>query len=480
LAIHSLFKNLFFSGTSQVIRLLANTILFVFIARVYGGEGFGWFTTSHAYYSFFLLVSDFGIETYILTQSRKIFSDSSRVVSDLLSIKLLLIGISAAGLLFLSFVLPVSSQTRILIFLLSIALIGTAVTSFLLAVLKSEEQFKPDAQINLIQNGIVLLGISAVWIFHLGLTVLVMIFTISRYSGVMVLLRKVRLTAPDALTFNKGAWSRHKNEVMTYGLHLVFGTLFFTSDSLLIPLFYNEQMVGSYQSVFKLAVLALMISDIITMTYLPTLSRLFIEDRVRWNQFANFLNKIIVISGSIAGVIFFGFPSQLLHFVYGANEFPYVISLMKIFGFVIIIRSAGLLYGFVLTSAQLQQTRMKVTFIATIMNIAANLIVIPLYGIIGAAVVSLITNLAVTLMFLYYSSKLRYEFDLAFNGIVGTMFIAFCSAAFMVTFEHTDWLAVISLSFFIAIVGSKGFTQIEKDYCRTLMKGITEKIRDRR
>ena len=42
-------SNSFFSILTQFIRLLANAVLFIGIARVYGVEAFGQFTTAHTY-----------------------------------------------------------------------------------------------------------------------------------------------------------------------------------------------------------------------------------------------------------------------------------------------------------------------------------------------------------------------------------------------------------------------------------------------
>ncbi len=476
MAIHALFKNLFLSGVSQAVRLFANTILFIFIARAYGADGFGSFATAHSFYAFFLLISDFGLETYILTLSKSHQHSERETLSCLFTVKLVLIVFAALSLFILSISLDLRSGTTLLLMLMSIALVGTGLTTFLLAVLKSKELFQQDAKVNVLQNGFLLAAILIVWFFELDIYYLVSAFAGSRFMGLYVLQTSIKKHSSLKIVFVKEIWEKHKKNVTTYGLHLLFGTLFFTSDSLLIPLFYDEQMNGAYQSVFKLAVLALLFSDIMTMTYLPTMSRLFLQDRMKWNHFSIFLQKIISVGGLFAAIIFYFFSEQLLIAIYGNIIFTDSEVLMKIFAGIILIRSSTVVFGFMLTSASSQRTRMKITIYATIGNVIANVIVLPMYGIVGAAFVSLVTNVGVGIMFMHCA--------LALQSVQDNRFIVMLSGTVLILVVVNMASGIIlwillscTIVIFISVMAQWGFRNHEREYIRSMAEGLSYRLK---
>lgn len=474
MALTVLIRNLLLSGVSHSSRLVVNTILYIFIARNYGAEGFGAFTTAHAYYGFFLLIADFGIDTYVLTLAANRSPSSNATVAELFGIKLAFVVLSALMMVCVVSLSGFRHETNTFLLLMTVALIGSALTTFLLSMLKSLEIFGPDAAVNLLQNGILLLAIIIVWLFKLGLSSLLIAFVISRYLGLPLVFKDISQKFPQVSASIFTIWQRHGKAVLTYGLHLLFGTLFFISDSLLIPLFYDEYMTGAYQAVFKLAVLVLLFSDIVTMTYLPTLSRLFEEDRRKWAEFSLFLHKIISLTGVFGGALFYFYAEELLTLVYGGVQYHESIFLMRVFALVIMVRCLSIVHGFMLTSSAMQTVRMRITFYASIVNVTGNIMVLPHYGIEGAAIVSLCTNLLVAVLFVYHTRGHQSHRDHRFT-IMMTCAVVCIIVAMLAPLPSFPTAPIFILVYTILGI-AWGFRDHELEYIRTVTSGVLHRI----
>ena len=419
LSSNKVLSNVAYSFVSQIIRLAANTLLFISVARMYSSIEFGYFATAHTYYTFFILIADFGIDSYILAALPSVPSSKSFVLVNLIRTRLIFCTIAIIGMLIFGIFLSSSTETILLFFIFTVGLVGTTLTSFFLSTFKSQEIFKYDVYINIYQNGFLLIGLIAVRMSGLNYFYLAIIFMMSRYLGLLRLFRIFKdLVETDIFKDFSVGFLETVKSVYPYGVHLFFGTLYFTSDTMLIALFYGEYAVGQYQAVFKLMLFSLLFSDVVTISALPSLSKSYAEDVQDWRFIANFLFKMLAVSGIIFGGIFFYFSNDVVEIVYGNKLLENARPLMQIFGILIFIRSVTLLYGFLLTSSQNQHKRMLITIAATVFNIVLNILFLPKYGILGSAYVALVTNTLVGFLFVYFARNLKFTVDSTFLNVL--------------------------------------------------------------
>src|ERR1043166_3676197 len=92
--------NSLFALLSQAIRLLTNFFVFVGVARFYGPEAFGQFTTAHSFSSIFLLFADFGFDTLLATEIARHRERAEELARRYFSLKIVFaLGATAAMLL---------------------------------------------------------------------------------------------------------------------------------------------------------------------------------------------------------------------------------------------------------------------------------------------------------------------------------------------------------------------------------------------
>ena len=190
-------------------------------------------------------------------------------------------------------------------------------------------------------------------------------------------------------------WRGIINQILVFGIHFIFGNLFFQLDTILVGLWKGDHAAGIYRSAFNLMILILLIPDIIISTFLPILSRLHSENNDKWKSLSRLLYKILLLTSLPIALILFFSSQQIISIIYGKELYNEAVPILKIFSMIIIIRFIGEPYALMMTTSKRQHIRMIIVIVATIVSFSVNYFIIPNYGIYGAALVALGVNLIV-------------------------------------------------------------------------------------
>jgi O-antigen/teichoic acid export membrane protein len=417
--------------------------MFIGIARFYGVLEFGQFTTAHTYMTLFFYSADFGFDLLIVVKIARDKANARAAIEKMLPLKLLFSMGSMLAMMAVMMAIPVTNVTRVLMAILSVGVVGNALLSFFLSTLKGFEIFHYETQVSFIQSTGLLVALIVLGIFHVPIVYIAAVFVISRFIG-LTLVFKIALRQVNAVAFrfSFADWKNTMRESAPYGIHLIFGALFFTFDTILLSVFLGEHAVGVYQSVFKLVILALVLCDVLVGTLMPTFARFHAEDQSKWIASAKILLKFLVFCGAGIGMVTYVFAEECIRVVYGKGAFLEAIPVLRIFAMILVIRYTGETFGLMLTTAQKQEIRMKIVAGATMLNITANLLVIPVYGVTGAALVSLVTNGTVAMLLMYHSGRNMFGVSYLFS----VKFIALAVS----TIAVLAWLPFVHASVFIA------------------------------
>lgn len=208
--------------------------------------------------------------------------------------------------------------------------------------------------------------------------------------------------------------SRLVKRLLSFSLPLLATTILATImtkvDTLMIGYFRTPQEVGLYNGAIPLARLLQIILSSVGFIYLPILTGLWakklLPDIKRTYQV---LTKWVFSAVFPVFLIFFIFPKHCLNLFFGVDFIPAFASLQIIaFGFLI-----HVLFGMNgLTTMVIGKTRINMwaNIIAVLVNIALNIILIPKFGIVGAALASctslILRNVFISLR-LYQLSKIQ-------------------------------------------------------------------------
>jgi O-antigen/teichoic acid export membrane protein len=132
---------------------------------------------------------------------------------------------------------------------------------------------------------------------------------------------------------------------------------------------------------------------------MPLLARLNIENKDQWRKAGFIMNKILLAVVLPVSICLFVYAEQLISFIYGSKNYIDAVPILRIFALVLFVRFSMEAFALLLTTSYRQNIRLFTVIAATIINITLNIFMIPGYGAFGAAIVSLITNIFVGIVY---------------------------------------------------------------------------------
>jgi O-antigen/teichoic acid export membrane protein len=400
-------RNSFFSLLSMSSRLIANVIVFWLIARIYGPDTFGTFTFAHTTATLLILLADFGFDILLTTEISKARDQAVKTFQNIFSFKIIFSLLAFLIMWFFSFQGNYSTETRTSLWIFSFFILFTTLTNFSLALIKGLEKFSYETIVLLIANISLVIAVVVLSFLKVNILVIAVVFVLTRLIGLIFSIYFNKKLLPDIsfrIVFPKEKELHQK--VLIFGFHLLFANLFFQIDTILLSLLKGNLYVGMYQAVFKLIILPLMIPDILNLTLLPVLSRLFVTEKEKALKISYLMNKLLFLLSLPITLILFVYSEDIIHIIYGSNQYSDSIPVLKIFAFNIFIRFSFEAFALILTTTNKQVIRMYTVILATIINITLNYLLIPQYGLVGAAIVSLISIVFVYGVYSIYSFNL--------------------------------------------------------------------------
>jgi O-antigen/teichoic acid export membrane protein len=399
-------KNTMFSFLSSFTRLSANAVLFILVARFYGPEGFGQFTTAHTLSTVFILFADFGFDMLLTTELSQQRERTSYLLPRMFGVKLIFAGMGALAMCGYAWVQHMSEATRAMTMIFSLYLFFSALLNFLFALFKAHEEMHHESLITLIVNVFLLVCLAVLGVAGGGLYWVAAVFVLSRVLGLSMGFAKAKAFSRGLVPKFDVQWFRSViKQVSVFGVYSVFGSLFFTLDTVLLSMWRGDYEVGIYQSVFRIIALSLVVPEIAVTAVLPSLSRLFVGEQEQWRRIGIAASKTLYFVGLLIGVVLIAAADTIIGVIYGGRGFQEAVGIMRLFGVIVAVRYSVEMSALMLTTSHRQHVRMMLVVGATVFNFALNSFAIPRFGIHGAAVVSLMTNLAVGAAYVVASAK---------------------------------------------------------------------------
>ncbi|HED37794.1 MAG TPA: flippase, partial [Ignavibacteria bacterium] len=406
-----------------------NVILFLIIARYYGPKIFGQFTFAHSLSYIFIILADFGFDVLLTNEIAKDRNNAVKIFQQYFSLKFVFTLFALVSMWIFVLFNDLSYETRLLVMIFSIYMVFTNMTNFLYALYKGFERLEFETKVSLIINISLLILTIILMILKADIITIAVAFVSTRILGFLFGV-KYSFIVLKGISFKLlfTGFSKIKKKVFVFGFNLAFNYLFFQLDTILLAFWKGDYEVGIYQSVFKLILIPLVIPDIFINTLLPVLSRLNVENKAQWKKIGGIMNKLLFIIIIPISIILFIYADQIINIVYGVKEYSSAIPILRIFALTLFVRFNLEAFALMLTTSNRQHVRMKVVITATFLNLILNYFMINSYGAYGAAIVSLLTNTFVGVM--YYLSTLPLFFEWVINTRTIVVLVLSCALAY--------------------------------------------------
>ena len=396
----SIARNGFWLAISEVINGLLMFVVTIFLARYLGAESYGKLMFALSFVTLFIIPIDLGLSTLVTRELSGEREKTKKYLDNLILFRVIT-GI-AAFLLILIIVqfLGKENEVRYIIYLLGLWTVFQTSTQFFQAIFRAHEKMFYEA-VTRISHALILtiLSLCFVWykfeLLYFGWAycfaalitlIIAVIFVWKNFSHFSI---KIDIKFLKE-TFIK-SWP--------FALSLLFVSIYYYMDSVMLGILKDEKEVGLYSAAFKLIVFITIMGSVMSRSVYPIISKLFKSSIKELKIFLENYSKfifIIAIPIAFGGIIL---SSKIIRFVYGDNfdESVLAFQILVIFAATIYIST---IYAHSLQICNKQKTHLLGMGLGALINVALNLFLIPYYGLIGAAISTVATEIFI-LIFMY-------------------------------------------------------------------------------
>ncbi len=417
-------------------------------------EGYGEYVLVYEFLTFFGIAADLGLFTIAVQQMAKDEKNIPKIIGNILSLRTILVIGTLLLAIGISFSIPSYQDTRIPlgVTIASLTVFFTILNGTITSVLQTKLKMEIASLTTILGKVISVLFMVYIvfWGFPtdttMGFYMLMAAGVVGNFVMLITTHHFVRKITPLEYRFDFDIWRSVFKKSLPYGIALILNAIYFKMDAVLISLMRGQKELGIYGVPMKILEQFVIIPLYFMNAVLPVLTKAIKnEEEVPKEEKSkegylpkyqeiishsfNFLSVMavpLVVGGIILAypIIFIisspEFLSRLSEGFIGSDIALQIVLIALLFQFV------NVLFVFILIAIEKQVKLLYINSVGVIFNLVTNLIFIPIYGFIAAAVTTVISEMII-LVGSYMVAKKHLNFSIKF----GKLFRIILSAGFM-------------------------------------------------
>ncbi len=401
-------KNTFWLSFGEIFGRLLRVGLIFYAARVLGAAGYGVFSYMSSLAAILTVFSDMGVSAILIREGAKGEEFRKTYFATALFIKLIVILISFATIVLVAPRITTIPLPSTLVYAIGVLVVFDALRVFGNAVFRAEERMQFEAGTNILTQFIILIGGLYVLTFVPSPANLAIAYAIGSAIGLFLVVYLIK-------KYFRGIFkSFHRDLVKTIliagwpiGVSSIFGGVLVNMDSIMIGWFLNAEQVGYYAAAQKPITFLYLLPAFIVGSLLPVMARYARDDKEKFRDIMErgLSMTILLAYPLVAGITLNA--QKIISIVYG-TEFISAAVPMIILSLTLLITFPGAVIMNAIFSFNRQKEMVPMWIVGTILNALLNLYLIPIMGIVGAAITSLTSQLVVVGVFWYKMRKISH------------------------------------------------------------------------
>lgn len=377
----------------KIIRIFGGLFIGIWVARYLGPNDFGIYSFAMAFVAFFSFFSTLGLNSIIVREITKNESHASQIIGTAFYLKILggfvafIVGCIA---IFVYKPSDIVSQTLIALLLLGYIFQAVDVIDYFF-------QAKVLSKYVVFARSIAFVAASILKIYFIIFQYSLIYFAIASLVEIilgalfMYLVYKQLGLGLSDWEMNRSVSKKLLRDSWPLMLSAFFITIYMKIDQVMIESFLDMQSVGLYSVAVRLAEAWYFVPTIIISTVMPYFVNLKETNTDMYNYRLRQINTLMVWMSIMVGIIFTFFGEYIIILMFGESyKDAYIPLSLSIWAGIFV--SVGLSSSLWVISENLQIYRLIGTMISVGLNVLGNYILIPIYGISGAAIATLITQ----------------------------------------------------------------------------------------
>jgi O-antigen/teichoic acid export membrane protein len=457
---------------SQISIYVIGFFYIMYMARYLGPEGFGLLNFALAFCGIFGMVPDLGLSTLSVREVSRNKSLATTYLNNILSLRLIL-GIITFGLIFLTInILGYHEPTLTVVYIISVYVILAVFSQTFDSVVQANEKMEYLSLGQLITNIVLLLGTLLAIYYKLDVIGFAYIYIIAGAFNLLFyfILFMLKFFKPT-ITYDFKFWKEMIKNALPLSLSIVLILIAFKIDVIILSLLKGNEAVGIYTAAYKLIEILIFVPSIFAISVFPVLSNFHINSQNLIEFSYKKIYKYLCLLGLPIAVGTTLLANKIIFFIYSTSFYQTVITL-QILIWVIPFIFLTYMSRVIMVSINKQDQLLKIIILYLILNIALNLIIIPIYGYIGAAIVTVVTEIVSFTLYYYYLSKFICKIQI--YKYFSKPVIASAIMGLFVYYINLNLFLVIVIAtiiYILVLIILKTFTEDDVNLLKSMIKG---------
>jgi len=383
--------------------------LAIVIARSLGDVIFGKYSFALAFTSIFAVFLDLGYNTLLIRDVARDKSQASKYLSNVLLMRAFLFPIIFTSIVIVVNVLGYPADTKNVVYLFGVYLLIMSFSDVFKVTFRVFEKMEYEASITIFAAMIRLsLGLLVLFMGY-GLIELALVFIL---SGILDLLFCfvicTRRFVKPKMEPDFGFWKSTMKVALPIGMLSIFGLIYTSIDTVMLSMMKGDAVVGWYNAAYNLVLGFKPISHLFMNALFPLMAGYSTSSTDSLKIVYEKSFKYLFILGLPIAVGMTLLADRFIILLYGQQFHPSILAL-QILSWDVLLFFSYFCMAFVLVSLTKQNRMAAIAGCAALVNIILNLVLIPPFSYVGAAIATIITETLLIALFFSVISKSFYK-----------------------------------------------------------------------
>jgi len=459
----------------RVFVLALSLISIKLVTNYLGPEGTGFYNTIITYFSFAIVIADFGLFSVAVREVSKDPSQKKKLLSNIFAIRF----ISAIAITLLAVLVGLfthyPNEIKYGIAIAALFPIFNLAGSVYDMLFQYKLEMQKVVWAELISKFITVILMFIIIANHLGYYAI--IFTIS-FAAVLNFLIKVYLSKkelPFQIRYDRDVIDPIVKMALPLGAVFIVNNIYFKIDTLILFFYKGAVDVGIYAVSYRVLETTLFAGSFLSSSLKPLFSISIEKNKEKAERALSQAIVFLLFMALVIAIICVTFPKEIILFL-SNKEFLGGSNALIILGLASILIYVGGIFGEVLIARDMRKTLVKTSIFILLFNIALNIFLIPRYSYIGAAYATLISEM-VLITISYTITKRVVDVRLDLLRIFKLFFIAALASllGFFIKESGVYFLANILIISLFYLLCSYFFNAIPKDKVDSYLNSLKKK-----
>ncbi|OGF50357.1 MAG: hypothetical protein A2231_02365 [Candidatus Firestonebacteria bacterium RIFOXYA2_FULL_40_8] len=389
----TIFKNTFWITFAEIVTRLLKFILFVYVIRFYGALEFGIFSFAYSIVALIGIFFDFGLSNIITREFAK-HKNEERVFPSIIALKLIMGILTVVLILIVSLLLSKDPLVIQNVGILAIYLFLSDLSATYYAFIRAKQKMEYEGWLKILSSVMLVVLGFLTFIFipkSTGLSLAHLVSMLILWVCIISLFKKGQAKYEIDLEKDIIIWKKYLSYSWPLAITTVILTVCYYTDSVMLGYFGLIKDTGVYNAIYKVIGISAIAIPLITQGFYPLLSKNARENKTlekSWgyqNQALMFLAIPITIGGwYLAG--------DIITLLFGVEYIQGVVALKILFISSFMLYVAVSCNQLLIVKNYQKEMFFPVSF-GAVLNIILNYLLIPKYGLNGAAMATAISNM---------------------------------------------------------------------------------------